>query len=376
MAEKDITEKLLEEQNDVFADIINTLVFGGKQVIKEEDLESISALSVYKMAGDLRYQERDVLKAWRRGCIRIAVYGLENQTNVDHDIPLRVISYDGAMYRAQLDEKLPEGGKRYPVITLVLYFGKGRWAGPKNLLGRLSVPKELEDLVSDYRINVFEIGQLSEEKIKQFSSDFQIVADYVIQMKQGGTYKPSEKPMRHLEGVMNLMEALTNDEKYKESIQVLRRIKDEGGEPTMRSAMDEAVRSAMDEAVRTTETRMRSAMDEAVRSAKDEAVKSTETRMRSAMDEAVKSAMDEAVKNTEIRMRSAMDEAVKTTETRMRAEMSEEAEQREQKGRIEACENIAKNMIIQSVYSLDEIHQLTLLSKNRIEELQREVLKS
>ena len=315
MAEKDITEKLLEEQNDVFADIINTLVFSGKQVIKEEDLESISTLSSYKMSGKIHAQERDVLKAWKQGCIRIAVCGLENQTNVDYDIPLRVISSDGAVYRAQLDEKQPEGVKRYPVFKLVLFFGNGKWTGPKNLLERGSVPEELEGLVSDYRINVIEIGQLDKEKISQFSSDFQIVVDYIIQMQQGGVYKPSEKPMRHLEGVMDLMEALTNDVKYKESIQVLRKIRDEGGEPTMRSAMDEAVKSAT-----------------------DEAVKNTETRMRSAMDEAVKSATDEAVKKER--------------------------------------EDMAKAMIIRAIYSKDEIRSLTQLSIKRLEELEKEIARA
>ena len=333
MAEKDITEKLLEEQNDVFADIINTLVFDGKEVIRETDLESIGTLSSYKMSNKLHSQERDVLKAWRQGCIRIAMCGLENQSTVDYDIPLRVISYDGAAYRTQLEDGSQGGTKRYPVITLVLYFGKGRWTGPKNLLGRLSVPKELEALVSDYRINVFEIGQLSEEQIKKFNSDFQIVADYVIQMQQGGTYKPSEKPMRHLEGVMELMEALTKDKKYKEAIQVLRKIKEEGGEATMRSAMDEAV-------------------------------KSTETRMRSAMDEAVRSAMDEAVKSTETRMRSAMDEAVKLAEVRGAQKGLDE-------GRMIACEEMAKAMIIKGAYTKDEIMQLTQLSKRKIEELER-----
>ena len=356
MAEKDITEKLLEEQNDVFADIINTLVFDGKKVICETDLESVSVLSAYKMSDKLRSQERDVLKAWRQGCIRIAMCGLENQSTVDYDIPLRVISYDGAAYRAQLKDG-NEGKVRYPVITLVLYFGAGKWKGPKNLLGRLKVPKELEGLVSDYRINVFEIGELSQEKIDQFTSDFQIVADYVIQMRQGNTYKPSEKPMQHLEGVMELMEALTKDAKYKDAIQVLRKIKDEGGEPTMRSAMDEAVKS--------TETRMRSAMDEAV--------KSTETRMRSAMDEAVKS--------TETRMRSAMDEAVKSTETRMRSAMDEavkDAEERgEQKGvdhgRVVACEEMAKKMIKMATYSKEEIMQITQLPESKLDELEKQI---
>ena len=35
MADKDITEKNLEALNDVFADIVNVLLFKGEQVINE-----------------------------------------------------------------------------------------------------------------------------------------------------------------------------------------------------------------------------------------------------------------------------------------------------------------------------------------------------
>ena len=40
MGQKDITEKLLEDYNDVFADIINGLIFKGEQRILPESLES------------------------------------------------------------------------------------------------------------------------------------------------------------------------------------------------------------------------------------------------------------------------------------------------------------------------------------------------
>ena len=33
MAEKDVTEKILESYNDVFSDIVNVLLFKGKQVL-------------------------------------------------------------------------------------------------------------------------------------------------------------------------------------------------------------------------------------------------------------------------------------------------------------------------------------------------------
>ena len=36
MAEKDLSEKLLEEYDDVFADIVHVLLFNGKRDVKEE----------------------------------------------------------------------------------------------------------------------------------------------------------------------------------------------------------------------------------------------------------------------------------------------------------------------------------------------------
>ena len=38
MAEKDITQKVLEQYNDVFMDIVNVLLFNGELVVREEDL--------------------------------------------------------------------------------------------------------------------------------------------------------------------------------------------------------------------------------------------------------------------------------------------------------------------------------------------------
>ena len=44
MGEKDITEKILEDHNDVFADIINGLVFAGEQKITGMQKKNIKAL--------------------------------------------------------------------------------------------------------------------------------------------------------------------------------------------------------------------------------------------------------------------------------------------------------------------------------------------
>ena len=93
--EKDITEKQLEALNDVFADIVNVLIFNGRQVVHEDDLEPAMPQSQFKATGTIHEQERDVAKFWKSGHIRLALFGSENQTEVDPDMPLRVFSYDG-----------------------------------------------------------------------------------------------------------------------------------------------------------------------------------------------------------------------------------------------------------------------------------------
>ena len=116
MGEKDITERTLESYNDVFADIVNVLLFDGKRIICENELEDAISHSQYKADGK---------------------------------------------------------------IHLVLYFGyEHRWNKPASLLKCLEIPKGLEPFVSDYNINIFEIAWLTDEKVDMFKSDFRIVADY------------------------------------------------------------------------------------------------------------------------------------------------------------------------------------------------------
>lgn len=232
MAEKDMTEKTLEAYNDVFADIVNVLLFDGRKVIQEEELEEDSPRSIYKADGKLHEQERDVAKYWKNGNIRIAFYGLENQTRIDKDIPLRLISYDGAAYRAQL---LDEKKERYPVVTLVLYFGNQRWTQPLSLKECLDIPKELEPYVNDYKANIYEIARLTEKQVNMFQSDFRIVADYFTQMRKNKDYIPSDQTIRHVNEVLKLMTVMTGDSRFEETLN-----EQEGRPRTMCEVLDRA----------------------------------------------------------------------------------------------------------------------------------------
>ena len=233
MGEKDIAEKVLEDYNDVFADIVNVLLFQGEQIVKPEQLEDKTLRSSYKADGKLREIVRDVGKNWNQDTIRIACLGIENQTDSDADMPLRGISYDGAEYRAQLirDISSQDGGdddiistkkrrdiKRYPVVTLVLYFGYEKpWSSSKSLLDRLTVSDALKPYVQDYRINVFEIAYLTPEQVKLFQSDFRIVADYFVQKRLNHEYKPSLQKMKHVHAVLQMMSIMTGDHRFEDA---------------------------------------------------------------------------------------------------------------------------------------------------------------
>ena len=187
MTDKDMTEKNLESFNEVFADIVNGFLFDGESKVDADTLEQATTKSVYKVDQKIREQERDTAKYWNDVNIHIAMFGIENETDPEKDMPLRVIGYDGAAYRDQLYYVKDENGKRklndnprYPVVTLVLYFGyEKHWNKPVTIYDALDkIPEEMKKYVSDYRINVFEVAWLSDEQVAKFKSDFRIVADY------------------------------------------------------------------------------------------------------------------------------------------------------------------------------------------------------
>lgn len=129
MGTKDTTQKRLEDFEDIFADISNVLLYDGEDVIKENELETVTAKDTYTVEHQIHEVERDVAKRWKHHSLHIALIGLENQTDPDYKMPLRVICYDGASYRAQLNAE--ESKKTYPVITLVLYMGTEKhWTAP------------------------------------------------------------------------------------------------------------------------------------------------------------------------------------------------------------------------------------------------------
>ena len=209
-----MVEKLLEDHEDVFADIVNVLLFNGERVISERSLKETKLTSQYKAeTGKLHEQERDVAKYWIDGNARIALCGLENQTSEEKYMPLRVIGYDGVSYRQQL-MKENKGNEIVPVVTLVLYYGTSRWSSPHNLKGVLDINDKFKPFVNDYKANIFNIAFLDEETVQKFTSDFRIVADFFVQKRKNKSYEPSRQKITHVDEVLKFLRAMTGDSRY------------------------------------------------------------------------------------------------------------------------------------------------------------------
>ena len=231
MAEKDVAEKILLSYNDVFADLVNVLLFDGERVIAPDELEDQAPRSYYKTAGEIHEIERDVVKRWTKEDVRLVCIGLENQTDPDPDMPLRVIGYDGASYRSQLS-----GRDRYPVITMVLYFGyEHRWKRNLTLKNRLRIPRKFDKYINDYKMNLFEIAYLEEAQVNLFQSDFRIVADYFVQKRKNHSYVPSPIEFQHVQETLQLLSIMAGDQRFEPKLFITRK----GGPKNMCEVLDQ-----------------------------------------------------------------------------------------------------------------------------------------
>ncbi len=212
MGQKDITEKQLEDYNDVFADIYNVLVFE-KNVIDEKYLQDSATESRFKDdIGMNRDQRRDVMKTYLDEYrMELAFIGIDNQTEVDKYIPVRVLGYDYGKYRRQVDEKkFP----LVPVITLVLNLSDTRWNGCKSLADITNIPKEFAPHFQDYKVKVVDVAFLEDEVIERFTSDFKLVAKFFKSKRLRVKFLDDKTEIKHIAEILDFISAFTNDPRY------------------------------------------------------------------------------------------------------------------------------------------------------------------
>jgi hypothetical protein len=215
LAQKDLNEKLLEEYNDVFADIFNVLLFEN-DFVKESNLESGPTESVYKtVQGDAAAQGRDILKKYKENHLCICSFGIENQTTVDSKMPVRVMGYDYGSYKGML----ANSEEISPVTTIVLNFSDKKWNTAKSLHEMMKLPDELKPYVENYKIRVYDIAFLSDNIIEKFTSDFKVIARFFKEKRLKGMdfFKDSDMKIRHVGAVLDFFSVFTKDNRYREA---------------------------------------------------------------------------------------------------------------------------------------------------------------
>ena len=180
----DIIFKDFWRVNERFADLFNTVIFKGKQVIQPEMLQEmdtdVSGVIEFKQYKETIARTRDIVKKSAYG-IEFVVLGLESQKNIHYAMPLRTMLYDALGYLREYQDitrqrknekpstqeeflsKMRKEDRLHPIITIVIYYGETKWDGPYSLSDMMiEMPDEIKDIFVDYRMNLLQVRDSSQ----------------------------------------------------------------------------------------------------------------------------------------------------------------------------------------------------------------------
>lgn len=206
----DIVTKNYLKDPYIFADIFNYYIYGGKQVIKPNELTERDTAKIalpYGSDGEaVAVQKfRDVQKLYAAktdGKALYILFGIESQANVHLAMPVRNGLYDMMDYASQVEQiaklhkrndkrkKKPDKDeflsgfwredRLIPSITLTIYFSPEPWDAPLSLsemMGEMS--PQTRAFLNDYRIHLMAPAQMSDDEIMQLDSSMREVLLFI-----------------------------------------------------------------------------------------------------------------------------------------------------------------------------------------------------
>ena len=167
------------KNNDRFADLFNTFLFNGKEILKPDDLTEVDTdvSSMLKFNGHAETVQKilDVVKKTAYG-IDFMILGLENQSHIHYAMPLRHMIGDAFSYLKEYNEiakkhkkekdytatdeflsRMKKTDRLHSVLTICIYYGENPWYGPHSLIDMLEIPDAFKPLISDYKFNLIEL---------------------------------------------------------------------------------------------------------------------------------------------------------------------------------------------------------------------------
>ena len=169
-----------------FADIINAMLFEGKDVIHADELllcdSDETIYFVYENRINVMERRRDILMHATVNGIPVYI-GLEIQSTINYSMPYRLLLYDTMTYHLQykmIDRDHREHFRPTGVMSTVLYSGDRTWHQPHSLLDRILVPEPLKGLMNTWKGNIHDIKEINvellrNEKVKSLVSAVQTI---------------------------------------------------------------------------------------------------------------------------------------------------------------------------------------------------------
>ena len=169
-----------------FADIINAMLFDGKDVIHANELllcdSDETIYFVYENRINVMERRRDILMHATVNGIPVYI-GLEIQSTINYSMPYRLLLYDTMTYHLQyklIDKDHREHFRPTGVMSTVLYSGDRTWHQPHSLLDRILVPEPLKGLMNTWKGNIRDIKEINvellrNEKVKSLVSAVQTI---------------------------------------------------------------------------------------------------------------------------------------------------------------------------------------------------------
>ena len=217
MGKLDDMTKELYEDNLVFADTMNVLFFDGKPMIRAQDLSPLDPTEEHTIFDDdfvsktkseektdktqrkteafSNQKYRDVLRMLQtqNGKLEVRIIvGAEIQSHIHYAMPIRNFEYDALNLSRQLSARqkynrenhllkskneflsgIKKGETFTPVLTVVVYLGKGTWDAPKTLHEMFNldgVPETLLAYVPDYRTAILQPESVTSKQLARMKS--------------------------------------------------------------------------------------------------------------------------------------------------------------------------------------------------------------
>lgn len=197
MGKPDVYESDYLENADIFADLVNGVLYQGELVVKPQELEEQDGELRSILGSGIKKTVRDKVRLWK-GMV-LAVLTVENQTRVDYHMVFRAMLSESMAYDRQCKRRRKEleaeggltpdefisgvrkGDKFIPVITIVVYYGReGPWDGARTLYELLDVKENGEKIlpfVSNYQLNVFDYHE--HEEFGQFHTELESFFEFL-----------------------------------------------------------------------------------------------------------------------------------------------------------------------------------------------------